>query len=123
MDRDNLIREEDYLIMPAIRDTWPAQIPITASRFIYLTKQYKPCSKGSRWVMFHHPGHFMIYDNESRYCIFDGTYTMLDYPDDQFPDALAAVVYDIRICPEEYRSTIFKDDGFKIFADLLCDDL
>ena len=123
MNNKVLTNEADYLIMPATRDSRPAQIPIRAERFEYLTKYYKPGEKDSKWIMFHHPGHFMIYDMESRYCIFDGTYAMLGDPDSQVPDELVAVVCDIRICPKEYSSTIFEGDGFRIFADLICEEL
>ncbi len=51
--------ENEYLIMPATRDTRPAQILIRAKRFEYLTKNYKPEDSDCRWTMFHHPGHFI----------------------------------------------------------------
>ena len=117
MENNNLINESDYFVMPATRETRSAQIPINAERFEYLTKHYTPGKNGSRWIMFHHPGHFMIYDKESRYCIFDGTYATVTDSD------LVAVVYDIRICPEEFRTMIFKGDGFDIFANLICEGL
>ncbi len=67
----------------------------------------------------------MIYDKESRFCIFDGTYAMLrdpDEPNDPDPDDLAAFVYDIRICLE--KTGLIKDeDGFMTFADLIDEGL
>ncbi len=119
----NPANEHEYHIMSAIMDTRPAQIPIQADRFEYLTQHYKPGATDSRWIMFHHPGHFMIYDNESRHCVFDGAYAMLKDPENQSCDELVAFVYDIRIDQDKLRSVIPDGDEFELFADLICENL
>ena len=68
----------------------------------------------------------MIYDKETRYCIFDGTYTLLGNaqdPQTREDDELVAVIYDIRICPEEFRPSSMKEDEFGTFASLIHEEL
>lgn len=65
--------EEQFFSMSQENYTRRAQIPIRRSRYDYLLSQYLP-DKNDRWIMFQHPGHFLIYDIESRYCLYDGVF-------------------------------------------------
>lgn len=94
-----LLDEEAYSIMPPVRNSKPCQIPIRAGRFRYLTKEFVPGTGEDGWVMFHHPGHFMIYDRDIRICIADASYGMplLSSLEDLEDDELAAIVFEIRL--------------------------
>lgn len=115
--------ESQYFIMPTTYSR-PAQIPLRAVRFRYLTKEYMPGSGESSWVMFHHPGHFMVYDMETRRCVFDGSYEFLRDPEDQPDDELVAVIYEIRINQNEKWHPITEDTGgFGDFVKLITEEL
>ena len=115
-------QESQYNIMPALYNNRPAQIPIRADRFRYLTKEYSPGVDDSGWVMFHHPGHFMIYDKVTRNCVFDASYGLLREPENLRDEELVAVVFDIRVYLEGINQPI-KDDGFGLFGHLIRDEL
>ena len=119
-----MLDESKFVIMPPVRNSRPAQIPVRADRFKYLTEVYKPGDGDSSWVMFHHPGHFMIYDRESRRCVFDGTYGLLGEPENQPDDELVAVVFEIRInCDPAWHPVTEQGDGFSVFSGLIRKDL
>ena len=94
--------ESQFSILPYLRTTRPCQIPIQAGRYRYLTKEYKPGEDDSDQVIFHHPGHFLIYSRSTRQCIADATYAidtegvLDDLPDDE----IVAVIFEIRTMPD-----------------------
>ena len=114
--------ESNFIPMSDKNYSRPAQIPIRTERFEYLTKIYKPEAEDGRWVMFHHPGHFRIYDRETRYCIFDAAYTILKNPEEGTPGDIVAVVTDIKISTDESRHEIIEED-FRVIDDLIVTEL
>ena len=48
----------------------PAQIPVSRERFDYYINQYSPDGY-EKWVIFLHLGHFVIYDKETKACMYD----------------------------------------------------
>lgn len=114
-----LMDESQFSILPYIRTTRPCQIPVRAARFRYLTKVYKPGEDGSEQVMFHHPGHFVIYSQKTRQCIADATYAMCsdDDPENLQDDEIAAIIFEIRTMPEEDNGEL--PEGWSAVADLV----
>lgn len=107
--RKDMKREEEsqYAILPPLRTNRPCQIPIRTGRFRYLTGQHAPGKGDSGFVMYHHPGHFLIYEKASGQCIADATYGMLktdwkEQPDDE----IVAVIFEIRECPDKDRDEL-----------------
>jgi len=96
-----LLDEEQYSIMPPVRNNRPCQIPIRADRFMYLTGEFKAGTGGDDWVMFHHPGHFMIYDRNTCCCIVDASYGMFRDPEKCMDDEIAAVVFEMRLLQDK----------------------
>lgn len=71
--------------------------------------------------MFYHPGHFLIYDKNSRYCVFDATYISFDKQETS-PDEIVAVIYEIKINKDTEKIPIIEDD-FGLLASLIEKDL
>ena len=101
--------ELNYHEMPSIYHDRPAQIPIRRSRLNYLLNEYSP-KESDRWIMFNHPNHFVIYDTETRYCIYDVNYVLFEkeYYED---NPIVAVIPQMRINqdPEQHPSDIKND--------------
>ena len=107
--------------MSSIYHDRPAQIPIRRSRLNYLLNEYSP-KESDRWIMFNHPNHFVIYDTETRYCIYDVNYVLFEkeYYED---NPIVAVIPQMRINqdPEQHPSDI-KEDFSKVH-DLIIKEL
>lgn len=122
----------------------PAQIPITAGRYHYLTGSYSPVMNDD-WTMLHHQyepcyeyksqiadmsrkenepplqiGHFIIYSKETKHRVFDATYLKFK-PEHQ--DSVAAVVFEIEINPNGVHGSYEDGYFFSTFADLINKDL
>ncbi len=115
--------ELKYHIMPPSFLSCRTQIPILKDRFIYLTRHYRPNSENSRWVMYHHTGHFMIYERETKCCIFDAIYMPFGLPDNLPEDEIVAVIHEIRINQKEVSSPFVDDNGFRDLAYLIREKL
>ena len=114
----DLLEEDQYIPMSENNYTHRAQIPVRVDRFKYLTKEYKRHAGDSKWVMFHHPGHFIIYERDSKLCIFDATYQAGEDADKRADNEIGAVITEIRM---PMNNII--DNGFRVLADLICKDL
>ena len=88
------INEADFNAMPSIHHDRPAQIPIRKDRLEYLIYEYSP-KETDKWVMFNHPHHFLIYERETKNCIYDLEYLDLSSLEESNP--IVAVVSKIRI--------------------------
>lgn len=60
--------------------------------------------------MFHKPGHFLVCDKKSHYCVFDATYLMLGKANDAPPNEIVAVISEIKISKDETKHPIMEDD-------------
>ena len=75
--------------------------------------------------MFHHPGHILIYDKISKYCIFDGEYLVFEKADAHTleEDPIVAVVFNIIINQDPLQFPDKGQNAFRLFADLILEDL
>ena len=96
---------EDYLGMSENYYDRPAQIPVPRERFDYLMNRYSP-GDYEKWVIFHYFGHFMIYDKETKKCLYDVSYI------EQKDSKLAAVITTIRINMDNHSEDTDDDFGF-----------
>ncbi len=119
MGTNNLLNEKDFNRMPDDACDRPAQIPIIRERLDYLLNQYTPDST-KRWVMFHHPDHFVIYENATKNCIFDATYLEFDQIDG-YEKGAVAVITTFRINRSQFPDDV--DDEFRLLVDLIHRDL
>ena len=94
---NSLMDEKSFYTMSENNYIRRAQIPIRQKKYDFLVKEYSP-DENDRYVMFHHPGHFLIYDSITRYCIYDATYIRLP---DKGEDAVAFVITEIKINKDE----------------------
>ena len=100
----------------------PAQIPIREARLNYLLNEYSP-SANDRYVMFSHPGHFMICDTNTMKCIIDATYEIIARDDaNSLEDKISAVVSSMTFYEDE-TTTSKRADMFKLVANLINMDL
>ena len=97
----------------------PAQIPISMKRFKSLTDS--PPTEEGDWIIFSHPGHFMVYNKITGYCIFDATYVLLSEIDDEqsAKDAIVAVVTEIVINQNNAQRPSLNRNEFTILANLI----
>ena len=124
MDRENSIPYENrFNRMSELNYIRPAQIPLRQKRFRYLIESYTPSTE-DKWIMFHHPNHFIIYDGKSRNCIFDATYQFLSghYDNDAEDDALVAVISEIRINTDTTQYPPMEDD-FGVLMNIITAEL
>ena len=92
--------EKQYEQMPESARVRRAQIPISAKRFRYLTEEYAPDAEDA-YVMFQHPGHFVIYDQASKTCLFDMSCLPLSKEEKTRGDMeLVVVIPEFRINPD-----------------------
>ena len=117
------LREEDFFEMTNNNYILRAQIPIVGSRFDYLLNSYKP-NRNDKWIMFHHPGHFYIYDNITKHCIFDVTY--IEFPPSEVKNAreerIVAVIPSIKINKNKSQWSDNADDDWCV-ADIILKEL
>ena len=75
--------------------------------------------------MFHHPGHFLIYDKRSRYCLYDATYIRLRETKDvcEEKDIIEAVIAEIKINKDEKQKASVEKGDFGLLCDLILKDL
>ena len=102
-----------------------AQIPISSARFHYLTKEYSP-ENNNQWILFHHPGHFIIYNKNSRFCRFDASYIVLRKNEDasSVQDNVFAVIPEMIINNDSTQFPEQEEDGdISLLSDLLERDL
>lgn len=96
----------------------PAQIPIRRDQFIKMISN-SPTEKGD-WLIFSHPGHFLVYSKTTRYCIFDATYItfsrIADEPSQN--NEIVAVVTEIKINQDCAQRPALERDDFRILVDL-----
>ena len=123
MDWEEMDRytENMFCSMPEAYSIRRSQIPIRQERFKELTEDYY-LDENSNWIVFHHPGHLLVYDMSSKYCILDATYEELGKQEDVIEDnPLVAVIssfafnQDKTQCPD-----LNEDDAFSMLMDL-CD--
>ena len=124
MDKFDIQDESKYSPISEKSYTRRAQIPIRFLRFKQLTESPRKALQHENWIMFHHPDHFLIYDIESKCCVFDATYTQLvKSPDLQAEeDPNVAVLYEMRISQDESKHRIVEDD-FGLIMDLVLKQL
>ena len=115
--------ENDFQRMAEINYTRPAQIPISNDRYNYLVNLYQP-DPDDKWLLVHHPGHFIIYNAASKYCLFDAEYTMLRKPSCKSEEgsSIIAVITNIRINQDKSQFPCIKDD-FGLLVKLILDEL
>ena len=109
--------EKYYFKMTDSIHECPAQIPIRQSRLNYLLYDYSP-READRWIMFNHPNHFLIYDMNTKFCIYDAEY--IDFKDQyEDPEPICAVITKITFNtnPKQHPSDI--EDDFGTVRDLL----
>ena len=101
-----------------------AQIPIRRSRYDYLLSQYVP-ERNDQWIMLQRPGHFLIYDAESKYCLFDGAYLVFEKAADRSSeeDPIAAVITEITINQDPVQFPDKIENDLRLFADLILEGL
>ena len=99
-----------------------AQIAISKLRLNYLLVEYSP-SVNDRYIMFPHPGHFLIYDTDSMRCIFDATYEIIVHSDPNTPEDEIAAVVSSMIIYEDETSMKDGDDMFSLLVKLIETDL
>ena len=111
MDRYN---ENTFEKMPETHSIRRSQIPIRQERFKELSEGYY-LAENCNWILFHHPGHFLIYDMLSKYCIVDATYEELGEQEDVIEDnPLVAVIssfafnQDKSQCPDLNENDAFR---------------
>lgn len=116
--------EKQYFSMSRENYTRRAQIPIRCSRYDYLLSQYLP-ERDTKWIMFHHPGHFLVYDIESRNCLFDGAYLAFEKAADRFAeeDPIVAIITEITINQDPVQFPDKIEDDFGLFSNLLLEEL
>ena len=102
--------------MPSIHYDRPSQMPIRKNRFEYLINDYSP-KETDKWVMFNHPHHFLIYERETKNCIYDLEY--LDLPSTEEFNPIVAVVSKIRINRDPDKHSGDNEDDFETVAELL----
>ena len=120
MKEFDLYDEKQYTPIPENSYTRPAQIPIYASRFRQLTEESKTKLQYDNWIMFHHPGHFLIYDKMSKCCAFDVAYVVFKEKTQtqSGEDSLVAVIPEIRINQDDSIHKTDEDD-FGIVVELI----
>ena len=94
MDWDEMDRytEDMFCSMPEAHSIRRSQIPIQQDCFQKLTEDYY-LAENSNWIIFHHPGHFLVYDRSSKYCIMDARYELLGQQREEAEDnPLVAVI-------------------------------
>ena len=120
---DKTLTENRFAPMPEETESRFAQIPITKERFEYLTDRYSP-QENDRWILFHHPGHFVIYDNSTGYCIYDAEYAMLRDPKkENDKEELVAFIPEFITNRNTVQFPAEIKDYFIFLADLISKDL
>ena len=110
--------EEEFLEMSEKNCTRSAQIPVRRSRFRYLTEEYIP-KISDPYVLFYHPGHFLIYDTASRQCLYDATYLSFEDRESSFEeDPIVGVIPKIVISQEDSCRVLLNDE-FHLLCDLI----
>ena len=111
--------EDKYFAMPETHSIRRVQIPIRQEQFEALSGNYYLVDKYN-WIVFHHPGHFLIYDRSSKYCILDAAYEKLGQSEDTLEDdPLAAVVTSILLNQDKDQCpNLDEDDVFRILCDI-----
>ena len=116
--------EEQFFSMSQENYTGKAQIPIRRNRYDYLLSQYVP-DRNDQWIMFQHSGHFLIYDAESRYCLFDGSY--LGPEKERYrsleENPIVAVIPEITINQDRAQFPEEIEGGLGLFAELILERL
>ena len=115
----NQYNENQFMKMPENHYARPAQIPIRVKRFNYLINEYIP-GNNDQYIMFHHPGHFLIYDKMSKCCAFDVAYVVFKEKTQtqSGEDSLVAVIPEIRINQDDSIHKTDEDD-FGIVVELI----
>ncbi len=116
----NDLNESCYFSMSDTKGFRRAQIPLSKERFEYLLNSYEP-TEDNEWVIFHHPGHFLIYSNETKYCIFDAAYIELqqDLDENRSPDSISAVITDFVINQDPVQCPQNNCDEFDVLKYIL----
>ena len=116
----NLQDESQYRPISEKSYTCRAQIPIYSKRFEQLTKTAKSGLQYKNWIMFHHPGHFLVYDTISMCCVFDATYLWSGKEDisQSEEDNIVAAITEMRISQDGSRHPIIEND-FSLLTDLI----
>ena len=116
----NQYNENQFMKMPENHYAHPAQIPIRAKRFNYLINEYIP-GNNDQYIMFHHLGHFLIYDNKTKYCLFDASYILLGNNQNKISndDDLAAVIPQIIINQDSTQRSDLSKDDFSLLTDII----
>ena len=111
--------EDKYFVMPETYSIRRVQIPIRRERFKALSGNYYLVDNYN-WIVFHHPGHFLIYDRSSKYCILDAIYEELGQSEDTLEDdPLAAVVTSFSLNQDQNQCpNLDENDAFRILCDL-----
>ena len=112
--------ELNYHEMSSVYQDRPAQIPIRGSRLNYLLNDYSP-KESDKWIMFNHPNHFVIYNRESKYCIYDVEYMAIDSHEEDNP--IVAVVSSMRINQDPRQHSSDDKDDFDKVHDLIVKEL
>ena len=116
---DTSINGSKYFEMSEESYTCPAQIPLLRGRFRKLVES-SPTEEGN-WLIFNHPGHFLVYSKLTYFCIFDAAYTVFQGPNSELSneDTVAAVVTEIRINQNKTQRPKYISDDFDLLASLL----
>ena len=113
--------EKYYSEMSSVNHDRPAQIPIRESRLKYLLNDYTP-KETDRWIMFNHPNHFLIYDRQTKYCVYDAEYIDLEIKQED-REPICAVITKMRINQDPNQHPEDIEDDFKVVAELLKNEL
>lgn len=76
------------------------------------------------WILFHHPGHFLIYDRSSKYCIVGAIYEELGVHEDVIEDnPLVAVISSFAFNQDKTQCPDLNEiDAFRWLSELCKDE-
>lgn len=113
--------EKNYNKMSSKYEERPAQIPLRKNRLDYLLSEYSP-KETDRWILFIHPNHFVIYDRETKHCIYDIEYVVFEKPYDE-DNPIVAVIPKIKVNQDHEQHPIDIDDDFNKAFELIINEL
>ena len=122
LTKEQVMDKDNYIEMSSKRDVYDVQIPISKPRFDYLVNHYNATDHNSKWVMIPDSLCFLIYDRQTRYCIFKGEYQFLENNINDNESAFAVITKFI-INKDKHQRPRGIDDDFKLFSDLIEKDL
>lgn len=118
LTKEQVMDKDNYIEMSSKRDVYDVQIPISKPRFDYLVNHYNATDHNSKWVMIPDSLCFLIYDRQTRYCIFKGEYQLLEGNINDNESAFA-VITKLIINKDKHQRPRGMDDDFIVFSDLI----